>query len=142
MVTIQARMISGRYRSEGLYRHWSKNKDGFCLLSPSCANTVEDIPHILTSCVGLSPTRDKLIRYTLNYASNVPALQNLILSLSSPSNPRLIQFLLDCSCLPEVIRATQIHGQEVPGHLFTISRTWVYTLHKSRMKILGRWNFI
>ena len=142
MASIQARMISGRYRSESLCKHWSKNKDGFCQLSPSCANTVEDIPHILTSCSGLSTIRDKLIKFTLNYASTVPAIQNLILSLCIPSNPRLVQFLLDCSCLPEVVRATQMYGQEVLGHLFTITRTWVYTLHKSRMKILGRWNFI
>ena len=142
MATIQARMISGRYRSESLCKHWSKNKDGFCQLSPSCANTVEDIPHILTSCSGHSTIRGKLIKFTLNYTSTVPAIQNLILSLCIPSNPRLVQFLLDCSCLPEVVRATQMYGQEVLGHLFTITRTWVYTLHKSRMKILGRWNFI
>ena len=141
MATVQARMISGRYRSEGLCRHWSRNREGFCLLSP-CRNTIEDIPHILTTCPGLSSTRDKLVHYSIKYSSTVPAISDLILSLCSPSNPHLVQFLLDCSCLPEVIQATQLLGKDVLWHLFAISRTWVYTLHKARMKILGRWNFI
>lgn len=142
MATIQLRMISGRYRSESLCRHWSKNKEGICLLSPSCVNTVEDIPHILTACSGLSSTREKLVLYTQQYSSSVPAISGLILSLCSPTYPHFVQFLLDCSCLPEVIHATQQLGKDVLWHLFAISRTWVYTLHKARMKILGRWNFV
>ena len=48
MASIQALMISGRYRSEALFRHWApKNKNGFCLLSPTCSETVETIQHIL-----------------------------------------------------------------------------------------------
>ena len=142
MATVQARMISGRYRSESLCRHWSKNRDGICLLSPSCVNTPEDIPHILTACSGLSSTRDKLVLYTLKYSARVPTISSLILSLCSPTNPSFVQFLLDCSCLPEVIEATQLLGQDVLWHLFAITRTWVYTLHKARLRLLGRWNFI
>ena len=142
MATIQAQMISGRYRSESLCRHWSKNKGGFCLLSPSCSNIIEDVPHILSSCCGLSSTRNKLIAYTSDYAASVPAIMDLILTLCIPSNPKFIQFLLDCSCLPEVILAHQQHGKEVLDHLFLITRTWVYTLHKERLKKLGRWNFL
>ena len=67
MVTIQARMISGRYRSKSLCRHWSKIKEGLCLLSPSCVNQIEDIPHILSACSGLSSIREKLVLYTLQY---------------------------------------------------------------------------
>ena len=32
---VQARMLSGRYRTERLRRHWSQNRDSFCLL-PTC----------------------------------------------------------------------------------------------------------
>ena len=31
--TVQALLLSGRYRTEGLMKHWSSNKSGFCLLS-------------------------------------------------------------------------------------------------------------
>ena len=143
MATVQALMISGRYRSESLCRHWSKNKQGFCLLSPACSTTVEDIPHILQSCSGLGPVREKLVSFTINYTKNIPTIiSELILSLSNPTNPKFCQFLLDCTCIPEVIRTVQLHGQAVLDHLFSISRTWVYSLHKSRMKILGRWNVL
>ena len=30
---VQARMLSGRYRTEMLRRHWSENKEGHCLFS-------------------------------------------------------------------------------------------------------------
>jgi hypothetical protein len=81
MATIQAQMISGRYRSESLCRHWSKNKQGFCLLSPACSTTVEDLPHILQSCFGLAPIREKLVNFTIKYSKTVPSISNLILSL-------------------------------------------------------------
>ena len=142
MATVQARMISGGYKSESLCKHWSKNRDGFCLLSPKSVNTVEDVPHILSSCSGLSDQRRKLFSFTSSYAASVPAIMDLILTLSLPSNPSFVQFLLDCSCLPEVILATQQHRKEVLGHLFLITRLWVYTVHRERMKLLGRWNYI
>ena len=39
MATIQAQMLSGRYRSQKLCRHWSIHSSGFCLLSEECAST-------------------------------------------------------------------------------------------------------
>ena len=142
MASIQAQMVSGRYRCESLCRHWSSNKEGFCLLSPACSETVEDLPHILRSCHGLHRTREKLVDFTIKYSTSVPVISDLILNLSNPTNPDFCQFLLDCSPLQPVIQATQKHGQEVLHHLFRVSRTWVYTLHKARMKILGRWNIV
>ena len=142
MATVQARMISGRYRSESLCRHWSKNKEGFCLLSPGCSTTVEDLPHILQSCSGLAPVREKLVNFTIKYSNSVPAYRELILTLSNPTNPMFCQFMLDCSCLPDVTQAVQLHGFAVLHHLFNITRTWVYSLHKHRMKLLGRWNVL
>ena len=131
-----------RYRCESLCRHWSSNKQGFCLLSPACSEVVEDLPHILRFCHGLHQTREKLVDFTIKYAKTVPAIADLILNLSTPSNPDFCQFLLDCSCLEPVIHAVQTHGQDVLHHLFRITRTWVYTLHKARMKSLGRWNIL
>ena len=142
MATIQAKMMSGRYRTERLCSHWSKNKDGFCLLSSSCSNTIEDLPHILASCSALTVTRDKLRNFTLEYCHSVPPIAQLIIELCTPTSPTFCQFLVDCSTIPDVIHATQIHGRDILFHLFNITRTWVYTLHKERMKLLGRWNCI
>ena len=54
-----------------------------------------------------------------------------------------IQFLLDFSALPCIIRATQEYDKITIHHYaFTVSRTWVYSLHRKRMKLLGRWNIL
>ena len=142
MATIQARMISGRYRTEQLCSHWSRNKTGSCLLSSTCSSTVEDLTHILSCCHALQPTRVKLMSFTLQYCEEFPTIKKLTLSLCTPSNPVFCQFLLDCSCIPSVIAAVQNQGSDLLNHLFHITRTWVYTLHKERMKLLGRWNYI
>jgi hypothetical protein len=140
MATVQAKMISGRFRTELLCRHWSKNKLGVCLLSQACSSTVEDLPHILASCAALKETREKLLRFTHNYCTNLPVIRRIVIDLCFPSSPHFCQFLLDCSSLPSVILAVQQHGSIIHDHLFQITRTWVYTLHKARMKKLGRWN--
>ena len=140
MASIQAQMISGRYRTEQLCSHWSNNKTGSCLLSPNCSSSVEDLTHILSSCHALQPTRDKLKSFTLEYCQDVPTIKELTLSLCTPSSPVFCQFLLDCSSIPSVILAVQNQGSGILNHLFHITRTWVYTLHKERMKLLGRWN--
>ena len=143
MATIQVQMLSGRYRSESLCRYWSSNRGGFCLISPACAAVKEDIPHILAYCPVLAPVREKLVRFTSDYCYNsFPPIFDVITNLCIPSNPNFVQFLLDCSVLPEVILAKQVHGSDVLYHLFHITRTWVYTLHKTRLKLLGRWNFV
>ena len=50
MTTVQAVMMSGRYRTDALCSHWFKNKSGLCLLFDQCVNMVEDINHILRIC--------------------------------------------------------------------------------------------
>ena len=141
MATIQARMISGRFRTAALCSHWSSNSNGNCQLSDSCSNTSEDILHILAHCVALQPTRQKLYSYTSNYCMNVsPVTKNIVEQFCTQSSQTFCQFLLDCSVLPVVIRAVQEEGNEVLCRLFTLTRTWVYTLHKERLKKLGRWN--
>ena len=61
MSTIQAIMLSGRYRTELLCSHWSQNKSGYCI-APSCKSQgkVVYLHHILASFRSLDPTRQKL----------------------------------------------------------------------------------
>ena len=113
---------------------------GVCLLSVSCSSTPEDIPHILVFCEALQPTREKLRRFSNEYCKPFPPVRKLVHQFCHSTNPQFCQFLLDCSVLPPVILAAQLHGSEVLHHLFHITRTWCYTLHKERMKMLGRWN--
>ena len=143
MATIQAQMLSGRYRTEALCSHWKPLSNGSCLLSPSCSSSTEDLDHILYKCCALEDTRIKLKDYTVKYCRNVPSLSPIITHFLSSSCQDFCQFLLDCSTIPDVIAATRLHGHEyVHHHLFNITRTWVYSLHKARLKILGRWNIV
>ena len=139
MATIQAQMLSGRYRTEILCSHWS-NRNGNCLISPLCSLEKEDIRHILISCTALTTTREKLARYTLAFSQQYPLTAPLLQRFCTPSSPQFCQFLLDCSVMPIVILETQQHGNQVLQDLFNVTRTWCYTLHKERMKLLGRWN--
>ena len=49
--------------------------------------------------------------------------------------------LLDCSALPKVIAAAQLHGDQVFADLFYIGRNWCFCVHRERLKRMGKWNF-
>ena len=139
MATQQARLLSGRYRTEALASHWT-HSSGTCSLSLSCA-TVEDIDHFLKHCIALRTTRENLFSFTETYCKSHPVITNIIQTYCKPGTEcRLfVQFILDCSVLPEVIAAVQTFGNEVLNHLFNITRIWCYSLHRERLKLLGRW---
>ena len=140
MASVQAVMLSGRYRTEALCSHWSKNKRGVCLLSEACSDTEDDINHILTICPALEETRNNLTRYTENYVRKLPSNFQALLQLCSSSNQSFCDFLLDASSQPNVISAVQLHGPLFLQHTFCVTRTWIFVIHRERLKMLGRWN--
>ena len=140
MATVQAVMISGRYRTESLCSKWKPQSSGCCLLSQDCSSSVEDLEHILRHCTALDPTRAKLTTFSLKYCDKTPNhVASLITKFLIDPNPEFCQFLLDCSTIPEVIKTCDVFGRSVLNELFNVTRTWVYTLHKDRLRKLGRW---
>ena len=140
MATVQALMLSGRYRTEYLLRYWSSNSNGFCKLSPECSIKIEDVQHIVQICPALADTRETLREFTNKYVSNLlPTLSTLILKFCVPSHPNFCDFLLDCSTIPEVVCLVQSLGGDVYTPLFDVTRTWIYVLHRERLKRLNRW---
>ena len=140
--TVQALMLSGRYRTEALTRHWGQNKSGTCKLSTLCIDSIEDIPHILQFCPALTDTRKRLQDYTIEYASKLPdSVSALLLSYCDLNSSNFVQFLLDCSSLPDVISLAQsFHSQhDVFSSFFEVTRTWIYSIHRERLKRLNRW---
>ena len=138
---IQSIMLSGRYRCGALLRHWKRDYDGRCLLSPNCGDQIEDITHIVQRCPALCELRKNLLTFTYNYTLSLPLpLHQLFLELSNPLSSSFCQFLLDCASIPLVIAAMQEFGSRfVLNIAFFISRTWVYAIHRERLKILGQW---
>ena len=88
----------------------------------TCTNQVEDTEHILVNC-------DAYIECKKN--------------LYSLANKKgyLLQFIVDCSTLPSVILAVQNHGNYILEELFYLTRTWCFSVHRERMRRLGRWNY-
>ena len=127
MSTIQATMISGRYRTEELCSNWSPPSSG-CCLTPLCIeqSMQENLHHILVTCASLEPTRERLLKFTRYISEQQPPhVQELIGRYCNPTSLLFLQFLLDCSTIPEVISTTQEHGQAILCPLFRITRTWV-----------------
>ena len=135
----QVRFLSGRYRSQSLVSHWSPNGDGSCL-SPTCKEEKETTEHILLDCKAYNDCKSRL--YSLWLSAKIPEVHELLLEALTSERAYLLQFILDCSVLPQVIRANQAkNGDFILNELFYYTRSWCFSIHKARMKMLGRWNF-
>ena len=131
-------MLSGRYRSGSLLKHFSPSISGVCEL---CLQEEEDLPHILLPrCPLLQERRVHLIEYSRNILQNYPYCAEIFEEiLNDNTKDNFVQFVLDCSIMPAVIRASQLDKNSL-AILFKICRTWCYSMHRTRLKLLGRWN--
>ena len=129
-------MLSGRYRTEYLARHWSSNKEGYCL-GPQCYQICESLEHILLWCPSYSSTRKKLV--TLWHSNSSPCVTSPVTTILNGPSFSHMQFLLDASSHPLVIRLAQDLGSEVLKTIFHLTRTWCFSVHRHRAKLLVRW---
>ena len=75
---ITSRMLSGRYLTDRLQRHWTQNKSGKCLL-PNCLPAAEgSLEHLLLFCPALSTTRSKLLSLCAKTATEDDKLSEII----------------------------------------------------------------
>ena len=135
---IQARMLSGRYQTEDLSKHWTDNKAGVCQLPGCSGSAVGSIEHLLLFCPALEPTRIKMMKLSYEVAArNEHSYHIISWVLSHPDRTVLAQFLLDCSSLTIVANMIQNFGSTIQDDLFYISRNWCYSLHRKRMDLLN-----
>ena len=138
----QARMLSGRFRTCWLSRHWSGDSTGFCNL-PMCRQnpTPGTLPHILTECEDLAPARQGVFSLWSAYLKDKPFLFPIIRKYTITDNAtEYMQFMLDCTVLPDVITLRQQQGRVVYDSLLYLTRTLCFSVHKARLKLLGKWN--
>ena len=130
---IQAKMLSGRYVTDQLSRHWTSNKDGICTI-PGCSGTdIGTLEHLLLFCPSLA-------ELWLTAAADNPDLSDIIneiLSSHDHAPDTAVQFLLDCSSFPAVIYLKQTFGDEYVYPLFYLTRSWCYSMHRARMTKIG-----
>ena len=133
---IQLRMLSGRYRVGSLLRHFSPSISGLCEL---CGLELEDIEHLLIPrCPVLQERRRLLLDYCTSILAQSVTCTTIFENMRLQGNSQWVQFVLDCSIIPEVIDAAQKDNTVYPL-LFKVTRTWCYSLHRTRLKHLGRW---
>ena len=140
---ITARMLSGRYLTDRLQRHWTQNKAGVCLL-PSCApaGSLGTLEHLLLYCPALENTRQKLLKLCYKVSQDNQHVSTILLStMGSRDEKQIMQILLDCSTIPAVIRATQEIGSEIRDRILYFGRTWCYNVHRERMNQLGLYSY-
>ena len=140
---VAARMLSGRYLTDKLQRHWTQNKLGVCLL-PSCtpSNIEGSLEHILLYCTALAPTRVRLLQLCRNISLNDPVLSAILIpALSSGDQQSIMQLLLDCTTIPVIIDHTQKYGTNLQDKVLYFGRTWCYSIHRERMNQLGLFDF-
>ena len=129
------KMIAGRYATDRLSRHWTKdNPEGLCRL-PGCSSEVGDLPHILTSCPALDDTRTKMISLWTAFLVPRPNLLPVIKEYTISNENLFIQFLLDPSCLPMVISSTRTNQNILQDCLY-LTRTWCYAMHLTRSRLM------
>ena len=137
-----SRMLSGRYLTDRLQRHWTTNKAGYCLL-PSCTPQSDgSLEHILLYCPALHAARTRMFNLCHKVSKESEELSTLInIVLQSDDEMLRMQFLLDCTTIPAVIRITQLSGTDTRDRLLYIGRTWCYSIHRERMNQLGLLSF-
>ena len=103
-------MMSGRFRSEHLARHWSKNKLGYCL-ADTCGETTGDLEHLLVHCPALTSTRERLWTMYFEHSVMYPALFQFLSRLEKSLPQVMVQFLMDPTAFPEIWEIWELFGQ-------------------------------
>ena len=132
---IEAKLLSGRYRSDRLTRHFQgSTSNGDCrICDEEVPGTIE---HLLLQCPSLAATRCNMFNWVTE-RQDLSARTKAIISdiFSSTSATDKMQLLLDCSCLTEVILSRQ-DGDQTQSEIFKFARTWCFSVHVQREKIL------
>ena len=137
---VQARMGSGRYRTCWLRRHWGDHETGMCRV-PGCTG---DIPgtllHLATGqCPGLADATAAAAFHWAKHAGQYSSLLPLLQDYARAEPSVFLGFLRDPSTQQPVIALAQELGRDIISQLCYLTRTWLFTMHKERLKKLGFW---
>ena len=140
--TVQAKMLSGRYRTCWLRRHFGLGETGACRL-PGCGMVPGDTAHLLRGeCPALLPALSSTISNLQQQFSSCQQLALPLLSALQGDRMQISTFILDPSTNSQVIALRQEFGPEVLLPIFRASRAWVWSVHRTRMRLLGLSDFL
>ena len=136
---VVARMLSGRYRTDQLARHWSStNQAGLCRLPGCSGEALGTLEHILLYCPALTSARAGIVDLWKNFMVPREHLFPIISNLTSNEESHM-QLLMDPSSIPTIILANLSHPDFLSSCFF-LSKTWAYAIHLRRTKIMTIWN--
>ena len=121
--SVAVKMLSGRYPTDMLRRHWTDNTAGYCLLTGCKPLLVQGtLEHLLLFCPSLGEKRQTLLALVSRVSSEHPILRVILANLfcRSSNTQDLMQLLLDCSVVPYVIQAAQM----IIERLQYLGRAW------------------
>ena len=122
-------------------RHWSRGSTGNCEI-PGCSDEPGTLLHLATGqCPSLTAAKSKVVLLWKDFLTTNPVLFPLVSDISLGDQSHFLSFLVDPSTNPSVISLIQTNKPELDllNKLFYLTRTWLYTLHKERLSLLGLW---
>ena len=131
---IQAKFLSGRYRSESLTTHFSAGSSPNCSICPE--KLIGSIEHILTICSSLLPVRSQHLKHLTESRNLSNFTKEIIQNYFKKPIDMTTQMLLDPSTLPEVIFAVQNGETNVLNEIFRFTRSWCHAMHRCRLQQL------
>ena len=139
---LMATILSGRYRSCWLHRHWD-GTEGACRL-PGCGHIPGDIIHIFSgSCPALSADFLTVAKKLTVSVAHLPHIVSLLTEAAARDLSAFTQFVvIDPSTDPLAIQIFQTHGHDVWDKLFYLSRSWLFHIHRPRYRLLGLSRFL
>ena len=140
--TVHAQLLCGSYRSDAVLAKWN-GKSMACSL-PGCKAPRGDAIHLLS---GLCPAlRQKLtlaISHGLTVLSNSSVfLHSQVLSALNRTPEDWLFFLLDPSTEPQIISFRQDNGVRSLDPIFRFSRTFIWTMHRERMRLSNQRHYL
>ena len=137
---VQAQFLSGKARVESLTKYWDKsNNDGMCQLCKLDKPVPGTIEHILLAggCPALADARHAMLAHIQAYLVPRPYLFPIFESLWGKDDTTTMQFILDCSVIPSIIKLSQESENPILSDLFYLTRCYVYKIFVTRRRLLG-----
>ena len=119
-------------------RFWSANARGYCL-ADSCHRVQGDLEHLLVTCPALEHTRHQLHSLWCRKTAHHLPLHNLIVQKLGSGPAEQVKFILDCLSSPPLLNLIELYGQTIRELMLYLTRTWVFSIHRQKEILLGRW---
>ena len=139
---VQATMLSGRYQTDKLRRHWTGNSEGLCSL-PGCVDTttnaVGDLCHLLLGpCNALSDLHMFFLKQLQVWLSSVPPFCVSAIDLLRKCDNNSVHFVLDPGTTEIVRGFPNPEGKKfLLPILYQWSRNIIWAVHARRLRLLG-----